>query len=334
MKKIFTLVLYALTFNAYSQILTTHLVAYYPFSGNANDMSGNGYNGIAYGPTLTTDRFNNPNSAYNFNGVSNYIDLSSYISYLNFSQPASFSFWVNTKYDLPMAIFSTYNGASSDIGSVIYIGNNVTGSLNNELITIFQRSTISNYYITGFCTTNRNLLLLTGWHHVAVVYNGTLTKIYLDNSLMALTCNWGANNGQYGNLSITSFASIGARYNNGYQSYFKGDLDDIRIYNIALTPAQVDTIYHETITSIENTPDNISTINIYPNPTKGKFNIDCNCNIKSVNVSNILGKIIYYSAIDSFQKNYEIELKNAPKGIYFVKINDGEKIHTKKLVTN
>ena len=52
------------------------LVGYYPFCSNANDESGNGSNGTVYGATLTTDRFGNPNSAYEFNGTNNYIKAS------------------------------------------------------------------------------------------------------------------------------------------------------------------------------------------------------------------------------------------------------------------
>ena len=49
------------------------LVAYYPFNGNANDESGNGNNGVVHGATLTFDRFGNPNRAYHFNGIDNFI---------------------------------------------------------------------------------------------------------------------------------------------------------------------------------------------------------------------------------------------------------------------
>ena len=42
------------------------LVAYWPFSGNADDISGNSNHGINYGATLSTDRFGNPQSAYSF----------------------------------------------------------------------------------------------------------------------------------------------------------------------------------------------------------------------------------------------------------------------------
>jgi hypothetical protein len=46
--------------------LVNGLVIHLPFSGNANDVSGNGNNGIVSGPTLTTDRFGAVNQAYSF----------------------------------------------------------------------------------------------------------------------------------------------------------------------------------------------------------------------------------------------------------------------------
>jgi hypothetical protein len=49
--------------------LSSGLIAYYPFNGNANDESGNGHNGTIYGSTLTADRMGNPNSAFYFNGT-------------------------------------------------------------------------------------------------------------------------------------------------------------------------------------------------------------------------------------------------------------------------
>ena len=54
--------------------LNDDIVLYYPFSGNANDESGNENHGTVYGATLTSDRFGNPNSAYSFDGVDDYIE--------------------------------------------------------------------------------------------------------------------------------------------------------------------------------------------------------------------------------------------------------------------
>jgi hypothetical protein len=68
--------------------LTTNLDGYYPFSGNANDTSGNGRHGVVYSATLVSDRLGRPNSAFEFNGVSSYISIpgqSSYFFDSNFS---------------------------------------------------------------------------------------------------------------------------------------------------------------------------------------------------------------------------------------------------------
>jgi hypothetical protein len=73
--------------------LRTGLVAYYPFDGNANDQSGNGNNGVAYGASLTTDRFGNTNSAYTFDGINDYIEVSSGSNF-NFQTYLTISLWM------------------------------------------------------------------------------------------------------------------------------------------------------------------------------------------------------------------------------------------------
>ena len=51
------------------------LVAYYPFDGNASDMSGNGYDGTVDGATLGADRQGTASMAYNFDGVDDRIKI-------------------------------------------------------------------------------------------------------------------------------------------------------------------------------------------------------------------------------------------------------------------
>lgn len=58
-----------ITFTTVGPMPTDSLVAWYPFSGNANDASGHGFNGVDSGVTLTTDRFGVANRAYYFNGT-------------------------------------------------------------------------------------------------------------------------------------------------------------------------------------------------------------------------------------------------------------------------
>ena len=73
------------------------LVAHYPFNGNAEDVSGNGYHATIHGATLTEDRFGNPNHAYELTenygpyGGGNYIELPDMIDGFN---ELTLSLWV------------------------------------------------------------------------------------------------------------------------------------------------------------------------------------------------------------------------------------------------
>jgi len=73
------------------------LVAYYPFNGNVNDESGNGNNGIVYGATLTNDRLGNPNSAYSFDGINDYISVPDSYSLRSPTEAVSISAWIYLK---------------------------------------------------------------------------------------------------------------------------------------------------------------------------------------------------------------------------------------------
>jgi hypothetical protein len=83
--------------SSYSQVnLMQGLVAYYPFSGNAIDASGNNNNPIFNNATLTADRNGNANSAYHFNGLDNYMQISNSPS-LNMNNTISICVWVKAK---------------------------------------------------------------------------------------------------------------------------------------------------------------------------------------------------------------------------------------------
>ena len=59
----------------YAQSIQDGLVAYYPFDGNAEDLSGNAINGITHNVQLTYDYLEHENSAYSFNGIDSYIEI-------------------------------------------------------------------------------------------------------------------------------------------------------------------------------------------------------------------------------------------------------------------
>ena len=98
MKKRWIYLIIVLVFNSLAvigQIPTNGLICYYPFNGNANDESNNGNDGTVYGASLTYDKDGNPNSAYYFDGINDYIDCGNNPIIKRCSTSYTVCFWIN-----------------------------------------------------------------------------------------------------------------------------------------------------------------------------------------------------------------------------------------------
>jgi len=85
-------------------------------------------------------------------------------------------------------------------------------------------------------------------------------------------------------------------------------------------------------TSIPSISQNNYAFTLYPNPTNGILTVSSNGNINSIVIYNVLGELIYSVPNNIQLSSNEIDLSNFPKGIYFVKIYDGEKTYAEKIV--
>ncbi|MCH7573898.1 MAG: fibronectin type III domain-containing protein [Candidatus Marinimicrobia bacterium] len=205
--------------------LTTDLVAYYPFSGNANDESGNGNHGTEMGGiTLTADRFGNANSAYSFDGVDDYILITSRVQVSN---EASFSFWLNTN-ELKESHILSKRIKSFD------------PALNDWQLGMDDASGAFQARLWGTSNDNHKTgsgFLITGeWAFVTVVYDGSKVDIYKNGVLFYTKINSGAINDRDYDLRIGD---------DWWGNIFNGIIDDIRIYNRALTTAEITALYTE-----------------------------------------------------------------------------------------
>ena len=104
--------------------LTTGLVAYYPFNGNANDESGNGNDGTVNGATLATDRNGGSGKAYSFDGEDDFVDLTTAKWGIEGNSARSIFAWVKTTHDqkFGMAIFSSGSTGNSQAFNIFGYG--------------------------------------------------------------------------------------------------------------------------------------------------------------------------------------------------------------------
>lgn len=196
--------------------LKVGLKAFYPFSGNANDVSGNNNNGTVIGATLTSDRFGNANSAYSFNG-SSFIDLGN-IAGVGYSttQDISMSFWIN-------------EGAS---GTVISKYTNLDAPNSN----FFFAKATSSAQVAGNGTNSFSANNITDYrwaNYVFIASAGTNKSFIYRNGLLVATGSLNAN----GSLSATKIML--GRLMGSPSNFFTGKIDDVLIYNRVLTVAEI-----------------------------------------------------------------------------------------------
>jgi len=215
--------------------LNDGLVAYYPFNGNAQDESGNGHHGTVNGATLTEDRFGSVNSAYYFPIGPNVIELAS--ATMNGINAFSLGVWLKT--------------SASDSGAG-HFNHFFSGANSNEanefLLPITKASGSVVICIKGTCS--RDTMSPTSinddvWHYSTIVRSGSTStvKLYIDG---AFDSEW--NSSPTGNLFIEGLV-IGADQDcvNGCwapNEDFNGVIDDVRIYNRALSESEIQQLYH------------------------------------------------------------------------------------------
>lgn len=266
----------------YISILTANIlygqtpIAYYAFDGNANATIGT-INGAVNGATLTTDRFGVQNKAYYFDG-NDFISFSS----------------IPTSVTDNWALSAWIKPTSTMIeGTIINNGFDDTGNSSNGYCMNIGDGTVSGSsnklgYVFGLKerNTSNGIVTLNVWHHVVMTrLNGT-TRFYINGTLMAFTTTATP-------LPPTQFrigSSAGIRF-------FVGSIDDVSIYNVGLTTAQVQNLYcnSTTLNIIGITTSNQITTQYINAPPTSPVN-QINVINSSTNVTYRAGKAINLNA--------------------------------------
>jgi hypothetical protein len=221
---------YSDTCNAVSGSLVNGLVAYYPFCGNANDQSGNGLNGIVNGATLTADRFGNTNSAYDFDGISNHITVLD--NNVFNMQSFTISSWVK-------------NSPTASFIPARYILNKGCNTPSPSFRLYYENDGTLQQYVSDCWVPNRvyqngpssnNL-----WTNIIYSYDGQNLKMYVDGVLFGTT----NQSGSLTNNNNPMYIGCSNATNNCPQlsAFYAGKIDDIGIWNRALTDTEISKIY-------------------------------------------------------------------------------------------
>jgi len=200
--------------------------ASYRFDGSPADCSTNGNHGIAYNVTLAPDRFGRANSAYRFAGTSDSYIRVPHSSSLDITNTITLVAWINF-----------------EVGGTVYP--RIVRKYGYDLATGMASSSTRRLYFTinspaqTGLSTPTEILQAGRWHFVAATYDGTLMLVYVDGVLRAATV--AAGGMAPSNLDV----NIGRNPENNSDNY-KGLIDDVRIFNRALSSPEITALFNET----------------------------------------------------------------------------------------
>jgi hypothetical protein len=194
------------------------LVGYYPFNGNANDVSGNGHNGTVSGAALTQDRFGYEGSAYIFDGGSGYIDMDN-VSHFNFGTG-----------DFSLETWIQMNSASSGPRHILGKRMDETAPYQHGWTRLYSLDGSIRFEFNDGWTLSTPTTYNDGvWHHIAATRSSGAVSLYMDGQLIG-------SGTQTVDVSNSGSFKIGKWY---FESSFNGKIDDVRLYNRALSATEV-----------------------------------------------------------------------------------------------
>ncbi len=324
----------------FAQVPTSGLLGYWPFDGNANDLSGNNNNGIVSSASLTTDRFGNIDKAYYFNGINGLISVpNSPTVDIPDNSSFSLSFWLKTAPNVGYATILAKHDPGFWNGYSAGVNNFNTGYCTSQ-------GHLLTYVASGAqqdaCTDNPIANDTTNWYHVTSVYNAATNqiKLYINATLQS---DIGQRSGStsnsedllFGGLPIPASSSF-----NIYSSYFKGKLDDIRIYNRTLNAIEVIDLYNEVnpaVSNIANTKNISSKIALFPNPAQTKLSLQYDATKFSnaavqYTITSVTGKVLKTAPLVRQDEAYEIDVAELSKGFYVLTIQSADANETVRFI--
>lgn len=200
------------------------LVAFFPFSGDAEDESGYGRSAQTVGASLNSDRFGQKQASYYLNGRA-FIDLGRPTT----SEAVTLSFWFETKtLKNSQLMVTTYpNCATTNSGLAL----SLLADYNNQYLQFSSHNGLEEQRTTLEISS----LPTAEWHHFAAVFSPKLTQFYINGEFVGESA--------IGYTPTANAWLLGGANCAQQPAGFTGSIDSVRLYNYPFTPLDVQELY-------------------------------------------------------------------------------------------
>ncbi|MGB0864266.1 MAG: PKD domain-containing protein [Saprospiraceae bacterium] len=233
LETLFVSVIILNAFSSFAQLtLQDSLLAHYKLDNNGLDATGNGNDGAVFGAQSVDDRFGNPNSAYQFDGVNDRVEISN--AFYN-KRPGTDEFtmsaWIKPTGQKTGIILSQTTSCSSVSEDYFILALTYVNGLSDVYAQFYNHN--------PFVDFDDQLVFDNNWHFIVYTYKSGEAKLYLDGILKSSdSYTHSPQNFTYN--SAVDWVIGGAHLNNcSHGNYFEGLIDDVKIYSRALDDTEV-----------------------------------------------------------------------------------------------
>lgn len=298
-----TLLIFFLASNCVSTYAQEGMVGYFPFNGDADDQSEINIDGTMNNMESTIGINDSIDSAFYFNGT----DANVYcgIDDRKITDSISISAWVKTTMVDNGFLITKYN-YNEDKGFHL--------SINEGYLRLGGRNNSGTYTNTG---PSSKLINDGEWHHVFGFIHGNSWEIWIDCELDTKV----NSTALAPSLNNTEPLTIG-NFNLEANRYFKGSMDEVKIYNRALTALEIENLCKGTVVSAQDPSLAKSGVTFFPNPSQGLLSF--------TSEDFVVDKIEIYNAqglkvLEFASASQHIDISKLANGIYSIRSYDANK---------
>ncbi len=218
--------------------LNNGLVGYYKFDGNAKDSSGNKHDFVEHGGVSYTNGINN--QSISFDGLNGYVDSDS----VPVTSTLTISYWINYQ---SFGEWSRMLGLSLPDGNFQILTKGWDGPADQLVVENYNCWPCDAWSSKKVITPS--ILKLNAFDFYTITYNNGTVVIYKNGSKVAATYDYNGKKNTLINKVTTSSAKLVLAYpfNTNSNTYFKGQIDDLRIYNRVLSTTEISSLYDVSI---------------------------------------------------------------------------------------